>query len=209
MLKHCSENSPQNHWLALSFRFQKIRNYYTTSAILVSDAYAKTTSLEWLKGETQDTPITCSLSSDLYSWVLFQAWSLLLGGSNYWPMPQACPWITSFGLLLSANFLIRTLAPLDNNSSFPLFASLPDLACPQDAPAVARWLSYSALLMAHKELSDICRDQFPTSSTSRTSRLQAHKMLKLWSVLETQRGAIPSFAKWGNWDDLVQGHRAT
>lgn len=61
---------------------------------------------------------------------------------------------------LSADFLIRTLAPLDNNSGFPLFASLPDLACPQDAPAVARWLSYSALLIAHKELSDICHDQF-------------------------------------------------
>lgn len=160
MLKYCSENSPQNHWLALSFGFQKIRNYHTTSAILISEAYAKTTSLEWLKGETQDTPITFGLSSGLYSWVVSQAWSLLLGVSNYRPMTQVCPWITSFGLLLSADFLIRALASLDSNSSFPPFASLPDLACPQDTPAVARWLSYSALLIAHKELSDICHDQF-------------------------------------------------
>ena len=58
MLKYCSENSPPNHWLALSFGFQKIRNYYTTSAILIREAYAKTTSLEWPKGETEDTPIT-------------------------------------------------------------------------------------------------------------------------------------------------------
>ena len=160
MLKYCSENSPQNHWLTLSFGFQKIRNYYTTSAILISEAYAKTTSLEWPKGETEDTPITSGLSSGLCSRVASQAWSLLRGVSTYWPVAQVCPWVTSLGLLLSADFLIRTPAPLDNNSSFPPVAGLPDLAGPQDTPAVARWLSYSALLIAHKELSDICHDQF-------------------------------------------------
>ena len=74
MLKYHSENSPQKLWLASSFGFQKIRYYCTASAILIkSNARAKITSLEWLKGGVQKTPTTCGLGSDLCSWVISQA----------------------------------------------------------------------------------------------------------------------------------------
>lgn len=174
MLKYHSENSPQKLWLALSFGFQKIRYYCTASVILI-----KSNAWNGLKGGPRRHPppvvsvLICTPGSFLKPEVLCSE------SPNYWPMALVCPWTTSFCLLLSANFLIRTLAPLDNNSSFPLFVSLPDLACPQDAPAVARWLSYLALLIAHKEFSAIGHHWFSISPTIRTSTSQAHKMVEL------------------------------
>ena len=60
-------------------------------------------------------------------------------------VPLPSPGTTCLDWLLSADFPLKTLTPLENNSSFPLLVSLLDLACPQVFPTVARWHSYSAV----------------------------------------------------------------
>lgn len=100
------------------------------------------TNLDLLEWGPQDTPSTYGLGSDPFSWSQSSTWGQQAQTHN-----PGSPQITS-AVLLRAYFLIKSLDPFGDNSSFPTptpICDSSDLTPLQGVPSVARWLSHSAL----------------------------------------------------------------